>query len=262
MVPVLPNIRSGNEMQQAIKVVLVNTSHPGNIGAVARAMKVMALERLVLVSPQKFPHADASARAAGASDLLAKAEVVDSLEAAIGDCQLIIGASARERHLGWPTLDPRQSAEMLTAEASAGATVAVVFGRERTGLTNSELDRCHQLLQIPANPEYSSLNIASAVQVVAYELMMASRSDQEPSEPPRERLATAEELERFYEHMEQTLIAVQFLDPDNPGLVMRRLRRLYNRARLLFSEIKVLRGIFSESQVYHDSLRNHSKRNK
>ncbi len=227
----------------AVRIVLVNTSHPGNIGAAARAMKNMGLAELSLVEPQSFPSAEATARASGADDLLAGAQVCATLAEALRDCTLVIGASARNRTLPVPMLDPRASAA-LVAEQPSDSRVAVVFGRERTGLTNAELDRCHYLVRIPANPAYPSLNIAAAVQVIAYELRLAADSAPARQES-RHRFATAEEMERFYQHLEETLLALEFLDADNPRQLMRRLRRLFGRARPNENEVNILRGILT-----------------
>lgn len=231
---------------KATRIVLVNTSHPGNIGAAARAMKNMGLEELYLVDPKVFPSAEATARASGADDLLANAVCVESLDAAIGDATLVIGASARSRTLPVPMLNPRECAELIAGQAETTAT-ALLFGRERTGLTNDELDRCHYLVQIPTNPDYPSLNVAAAVQVVAYELRMATGLplDQPPG---RHRLATAGEMELFYRHLEETLVEIEFLDPDNPRQLMRRLRRLFGRVQPDENEINILRGILTAVQ--------------
>ncbi len=236
-----------------IRTVLVETTHPGNIGAAARALKNMGLTRLSLVRPAHFPHADATARASGADDLLARAAVHDSLEAAVADCHLVIGASARLRKLRWPQLDPRECAALVAREASRG-DVALVFGRERSGLSNEELERCHYLVHIPCNPEFSSLNVAAAVQVLSYELMMASgqqsadAAEIAESVDPLDRPAGAEDLLRFYEHLEQVLVAVDFLDPAHPKHLMRRLKRLFNRAHPDLREVNILRGMLSAVQ--------------
>jgi tRNA (cytidine32/uridine32-2'-O)-methyltransferase len=230
-----------------LRVVLIETSHPGNIGAAARAMKVMGLSRLYLVRPHQFPCAEATARASGADDLLTRAVVCDSLDEALADCSLVLGASARLRSLPWPLSDARSAAQRAAAGAVAGQEVALVFGREHSGLSNEELQHCHYLLHIPANPDFSSLNLAAAVQVVSYELRMALLGD-EPLAPDEGDYASADELESFYAHLEQTLISVGFLDPDNPRQVMRRLRRLYNRARTERVELNILRGILTETQ--------------
>ncbi len=234
-----------------IRVVLVETTHPGNIGATARAMKNMGLERLCLVKPARFPHADATARASGADDLLANAEVYDRLEEALAGCRLVLGTSARLRTIRWPQVNPREAAEKIfTLDDLSDA--AFVFGREHAGLTNEELERCHYLLHIPANPAYSSLNLAAAVQVVTYELRMMSLEGVEGGEERASQgehpLATADELEEFYRHLEQTMIDIGFLDPCNPRQLMRRLRRLFNRAHPDRMEINILRGILGAAQ--------------
>lgn len=228
---------------QPVRFVLVNTSHPGNIGAAARAMKNMGFDELRLVDPQAFPSAEATARASGADDLLAAAGCVDSLDEALTGCALVVGASARNRTLPVPMLDPRACAE-LVMQQPADTRAAVVFGRERTGLTNEELDRCHYLVRIPANPVYPSLNLAAAVQVIAYELCMAA-GPAAPGGETRYRFATAEEMELFYQHLEETLVAVGFLDAGNPRQLMRRLRRLFGRARPNQNELNILRGILT-----------------
>ena len=228
---------------QPVQIVLVNTSHPGNIGAAARAMKNMGLDKLCLVNPQIFPSAEATARASGADDLLAAARRVDSLDAALTGTRLVIGASARNRTLPVPMLDPRECAELVMQQPGDTAT-AIVFGRERTGLTNDELDRCHYLVQIPANPDYPSLNVAAAVQVISYELRMAAGlSLSRPGS--RHRYATTEEMELFYQHLEEVLVAIEFLDAGNPRQLMRRLRRLFGRARPNENEVNILRGILT-----------------
>lgn len=235
-----------------IRIVLVNTSHPGNIGAVARAMKNMCLHELILVDPiAEFPSGKAWARASGAVDILDKAHRVATLDEAIGDCQWVVGASARMRAIPWPLLDARSCAEKLVSE-SASNKVALVFGRENSGLTNEELEKCHLLVHIPSNPEYSSLNIAAAVQVLAYEIHVAqlqlagkSRLTVE-NDYPR---VTAQELEGLYQHLEQALAVIDFYDPDNPRQLMRRLRRLFNRAELDRMELNILRGILSAAEA-------------
>lgn len=236
-------------MLSNIRIVLVNTSHPGNIGAVARAMKTMCLEQLYLVSPKIYPSAEATARASGADDLLARARVCATLDEALAGCTLVAGTSARSRAIPWPLVDPRACAARLAARSESGP-VALVFGREQSGLSNEELDRCQLLVQIPSNPEYGSLNLAAAVQVLAYELLQAHRdgtreSDEAPAEHPP---ATADELDGFYRHLEQTLVALEFLDPGNPRHLMRRLRRVYHRAALDRNEVNILRGILTAIQ--------------
>jgi tRNA (cytidine32/uridine32-2'-O)-methyltransferase len=237
---------SVHAMNENIRIVLVNTSHPGNIGAAARAMKNMGLSELYLVEPLSFPHADASARASGADDLLAGATVCATLEEAVAGCSLVFGASARLRSLPWPLAEPREMAAQVVT-ASQQTPVAVVFGREHSGLTNDELLCCNALVHIPCNEGFSSLNVAAAVQVLSYEIHMAGREGVtaiETDSPP----ATADEVERFFEHMEQTLVDIEFLDPEKPRQLMRRLRRLYNRARLEETEVNILRGILTAAQ--------------
>lgn len=227
----------------SVRVVLVGTTHPGNIGAVARAMKNMGLRDLVLVRPQYFPHEDATARASGAEDLLEEARVVGTLDEALADCHFAAAASARSRAIGWPTLAPRDCAERLVEKSAAG-NVAVVMGPEHSGLSNEDLDRCQVLLTIPTDPAFSSLNIAMAVQVIAYELRLAALAApaaQVPATPP----ATAAEMEHFYEHLERVLQESTFLDPENPRVLMRRLRRLFFRAEPDKNEINILRGILA-----------------
>lgn len=233
-------------MLQRIRIVLVETSHPGNIGAAARAMKVMGLSRLVLVRPKTFPSAEATARASGADDVLQGAQVADDLDTALAGCVLVLGTSARLRSLRWPQLDPRQAGDKVWTTAGTG-DVAVVFGREQSGLSNPELERCHYLLHIPSNPDYGSLNVASAVQLVVYEIRMASLSTEgsAPELGGGKEWATVDEVNGFLGHLEHTLEAIGFLDPDNPRWMMRRMRRLFGRAHLYRDEVHILRGILS-----------------
>ena len=235
-------------------------------------MKTMCLSRLVLVSPKLFPHADATARASGADDILANAQVVDSLDEALLDCQLVIGASARLRRLGWPQLDPAQSATQAVSEAKQGH-VAYVFGREDSGLSNEELERCHFLMHIDTNPEFSSLNLGAAVQLICYEIqrqyslslsetkqensinnvkelsvqgLLQSKSQKEDgSERDVQEYANSEQLEHYYKHLESVLMDIGFLDPHHPRKMMRRLKRLFNRSRLSLVELNIMRGILS-----------------
>lgn len=233
-----------------VRIVLINTSHPGNIGAAARAMKTMCLHDLYLVQPALFPHADATARAAGADDILSQARVCASLDEAIADCQLVMGASARSRAISCPVLDPPGCAARIVKEDNH-SNIALVFGREHSGLTNEELDRCHYLVQIPANEDFSSLNLAAAVQVMSYELYQAGREldiEQNSHHKQDNELCSSADMERFYTHLEQTLIATEFLDPQVPRHVMRRLRQLYNRARPDTVEMNVLRGFLTAIQ--------------
>jgi tRNA (cytidine32/uridine32-2'-O)-methyltransferase len=236
-----------NDLANKLRMVLVETSHPGNIGAAARAMKTMCLSRLLLVNPAEFPHPDASARASGAVDLLEQAQVVQTLDEALAGCALIAGTSARQRGLGPPVLSPRECMQQLCAEAAQGREVALLFGRERTGLTNEELGRCHILVNIPSNPDYSSLNLAAAVQVLGYESMLARGAVPAAGES-EEVPATAEEMEKLYAHMESAALETGFLDPANPKHLMRRIRRLFNRARPDQNEVHILRGLLSALQ--------------
>lgn len=231
-----------------LRIVLIETSHPGNIGATARAMKTMGLGRLVLVNPRRFPDPQAQARASGAHDVLARAQVCETLAQALGDAVLVIGTSARVRTIPLPELDPRSGAQRLIAEHPR--PVALVFGRERSGLTNPELDHCHYLARIPTNPDYGSLNLAAAVQVFGYELRMAVRQRHAPAQDGQspEPLAGAQEVEGLYAHLETVLHAIGFLDPANPKHLMRRLSRLFNRARLTHRELQILRGILTAVQ--------------
>jgi tRNA (cytidine32/uridine32-2'-O)-methyltransferase len=233
-------------MLSNIRIVLIGTTHPGNIGAVARAMKNMCLEQLYLVQPKKFPSAEATDRASGADDLLQRARVCTTLDEALEGCRLVVGASARLRSVNWPQVDPKECAKQLLGEAQHG-DVALIFGRESSGLSNSELDRCHLLAHIPANAEYSSLNLSQAVQVLSYELHMASLG-QSPAEPERIDVATAEELEGLYSHLEQAMVDIGFSDPRQSDKLQRRLRRLFFRARPDQDEVNIVRGILSAAQ--------------
>jgi len=232
-----------------IRIVLVGTTHPGNIGGTARAMKNMGLTDLALVSPKIYPSEEATSRAAGADDILANAQVYDSLDEALADRQQIIGASARLRTITWPQLNPRECAEKISSEANL--KTAILFGRERTGLSNEELQRCHYLLHIPCNPEFSSLNVAAAVQVVAYELFQASLALEDvPVETDLEsEPANGEEMESFHGHLIRTLFDIGFLHErkSSPTLISR-LRRIFIRSKLEKADIHILRGILSRVQ--------------
>ena len=228
----------------SIRIVLVGTTHPGNIGAVARAMKNMGLSDLALVNPLHFPHEDATARASGASDILEKAIVVGSLAEALTDCVYVAGASARSRTINWPCMGPRDCAERMIQESAHGK-VAAVFGPEKTGLHNDDLDLCHTLLTIPTDPGFSSLNLAMAVQVLTYELRVAGMLEEGPVFDVEAPPATSEEMEHFYAHLETVLTDIEFLDPDNPRHLMRRLRRLFIRARPDKNEVNILRGVLT-----------------
>ncbi len=233
-----------------IRIVLVNTSHPGNIGGVARAMKNMGLSRLYLVEPKEYPSEEANWRAASADDVLDAAVVTASLDQAIGDCQFVVGTSARERRIPWPLLDPRQCAERIL-EVAPREQVAILFGREDRGLTNDELKVCNLHLNVPTSPDYSSLNLAMAVQIVCYELRMLLVKDELPQAEDEQwdtPFTTRENMERFYQHLEETLTDIGFLNPAAPRQLMARLRRLYSRVRLDEMELNILRGILTETQ--------------
>ncbi len=260
-----------------IKIVLVEPSHPGNIGAAARAAKTMCIENLVLVKPEDFPSGEARARSTGAIDVLERAVVCDSFKEAIADCTFVVGSSARVRGLQCPEISPDKMGAKVWQELEHG-NVAIVFGRESSGLTNEELDQCHYLTTIPANWEFSSLNLASAVQVICYEIYNAylkkssennssresvhSSTNNIPTSNPTgniknndiqtkagaDPLATVEQLENLFEHMQQVLEEIEFFDPKQPKLLMRRLRHLYSRARPTLVETNILRGILSAIQ--------------
>lgn len=236
-------------MLSNIRIVLVGTTHPGNIGGTARAMKNMGLTDLALVSPKIYPSEEATSRAAGADDILANAHVYDSLDEALADRQHIIGASARLRTITWPQLNPRECAEKISREANL--KTAILFGRERTGLSNEELQRCHYLLHIPCNPEFSSLNVAAAVQVVAYELFQASLDlgDGPVETDPESELANGEEMESFHGHLLRTLFDIGFLhERKSSPMLIGRLRRIFIRSKLEKADIHILRGILSRVQ--------------
>jgi TrmH family RNA methyltransferase len=235
-----------------VRIVLVQTSHPGNIGASARAMKTMGLSDLRLVNPVRYPNAEATAMASGADDMLARSPVHGSLEGALAGCRLVLGTSARQRSLRWPELSPREGARSLVV-AAGGGPVALLFGREQSGLSNEELDCCQALVTIPADEAYSSLNLAAAVQVLSYELRLAALDrvavrSPETALPPEDQPASADALEGFYAHLERTLIGLDFLDPGNPRHLMRRLRRLFGRAVPTVNEINILRGILTAAE--------------
>lgn len=238
-----------------IRIVLVEPSHPGNIGSVARAMKTMGLSRLVLVKPRKFPHYEATKLAAGAESVLLDAEVVASVNEAIADCTMVVGTSVRDREVSWPTFDPRQSADQLGQHLrDPKCQAAILFGRESSGLTNVEMDLCQSQIRIGANEEYSSLNLANAVQIICYELRtqlinlessqcvvgtMSKLSD------GRQRPATKIEKDGHIEHLQNVLEALDFVKVKPPTVLMRKLTRLYGKAELTVEEIQILRGVLS-----------------
>jgi len=232
----------------SIRIVLVETSHAGNIGATARAMKNMGLADLHLVRPGDFPSAEAYARASGAEDVLNQARVHEHFRDAIADCGLVVGTSARSRHLHWELVEPRECAAQAVA-ATRHSRVAFVFGAERTGLTNDELSACNLLVTIPTHSDYSSLNVAMAVQVLAYELWLARR-EAPPRSPERDvPLATGEEMARLYQHIEAVLQQIDFQDRTGGGHLMARIHRLFNRAQLDQNEMNILRGILTAVQA-------------
>ena len=236
MHPLLPNIR----------IVMINTSHPGNIGAAARAMKNMGLSDLALVDPKSFPDGEATARASGADDILQNARVVSTLEEAICDARLVIGASARLRSIPWPQLDATETADLVAVRAEK---TAIVFGREHSGLTNDELERCHYLLHIPTDPNFSSLNVAAAIQVVTYELFKRLSNAEKILPKASEEGATAAQMESYFGHLETVLREIHFLHASKHEMsIMRRLRRIYNRAQLEEEEVHLLRGILTRIQ--------------
>jgi len=235
-------------MLDQIRIILVGTTHTGNIGSVARAMKTMGLSQLWLVAPKDEPDGQAYALAAGASDILAKAKIVERLEDAIADCGLVVGTSARSRTLPWPMLDPRSCAQKAVVEAK-DKPVAIIFGRENSGLSNEELQLCNHHLCIAANPEYSSLNLAMAVQVLTYEVRMAALAEQEQPTPVSDVVyPSAEQMDKFYVHLEQTLNETGFIIQQHPGIVMTKLRRLFTRARPEDAELNILRGVLTSIQ--------------
>jgi len=232
-----------------VRFVLVNTSHPGNIGASARAIRTMGLRRLALVAPQAFPHREASALAAGADDVLAAATVSPDLPSAIADCRLVLGATARRRGVTLEELDPRQAAERVLAAAAAGHEVALLFGNERAGLDNDEIRHCHAAITIPSDPSYASLNLSQAVQVVAYELRMAQLAGRSPlpaarTDPP----ASAAQLEGFFAHLARALDAIEFHKGRSPRTILQRLRRFFLRAAPDQRELRILHGILADAE--------------
>lgn len=247
---------STNNWLQNIRIVLVNTKASGNIGGAARAMKNMGLSDLWLVAPRDYPADEATWRAGNATDVLDGATLVDTLEQAVADCGLVIGTSARGRSIPWPIQTPREVAQKMPREAGTHK-VAIVFGREDRGLTNEELQVCNVHLHIPANEDYSALNLATAVQVVCYELRMAWLTEKEGKAPHYDDWdqppANSQELEYYYRHLQETLEKLNFITQENPRQTMTRLRRLYNRARLDQMELNIIRGILTATQnyIYH-----------
>jgi tRNA (cytidine32/uridine32-2'-O)-methyltransferase len=250
-----------------VRIVMVNTTLPANIGSALRAMKTMGLAKLVLVAPKTYPHPDIDALAAGAADLIEQIEIVETLEDAIKDCHIVFGTSARSRTIPWPLLDARPAAEMsLKAVAQEQQEVAVIFGREDRGLTNEELALANYHVTIPVNSDYGVLNVAQAIQVICYEMRMAAMNFVEQLADPEaqmhvaegidmqwdEPLVTHEQMEQFYPHIEKMLAEIEFMDPKNPRLLPLRLRRLFGRIQLDRMEYHLLRGIFSRVQALNN----------
>lgn len=231
----------------SIRIVLVATTHPGNIGSAARAMKTMGLSQLHLVQPKYFPDTRANELAAGADDILEGATVHEHLADALKGCQLIIATSARPRDISLPGLNPSACAELIASKPD-DREVAIVFGREHAGLTNEELLHCHYHVNIPANPDYSSLNLAQAVQVISYEIRMKLLQPEACVAVQDQEMAKAEEVEQFYQHLKEVLIEIEFLKPSNPKRLMQRLKRMFNRTQLEKMEVQILRGILSQIQ--------------
>ncbi|MEK6662255.1 MAG: RNA methyltransferase [Pseudomonadota bacterium] len=224
-----------------IRIVLDHTSHPGNIGAAARALKTMGLQRLHLVEPRRFPHAEADALACDAKDVLQNAQVHTTLDEALTGCVFAAGLTARKRHMGHTCVDVREAAQRLM-QIAATQEVALLFGNEAYGLSNDELSKCQLMISIPTDEAYTSLNVASAVQIMAYELRMAWLAAPQPTQAPIE-LARLDDIELFYKRLEETLICIQFLDPNNPKRLMPRVRRLFARTVLEKEELNILMGM-------------------
>ncbi|NHB58568.1 RNA methyltransferase [Acinetobacter sp. 194] len=250
-----------------VRIVMVNTTLPANIGSALRAMKTMGLCKLVLVAPKTYPHPDIDALAAGASDLIDQIQIVETLEDAIKDCHLVFGTSARTRTIPWPLLDARPAAQKsMQAVIEDQQEIAVVFGREDRGLTNEELALANYHVTIPVNTEYGVLNVAQAIQIICYEMRMAAvehmdtpvdtdatmQVTDEESMHWDEPLVTHEQMEQFYPHIEKMLAEIEFLDPKNPRLLPLRLRRLFGRIQLDRMEYHLLRGIFSRVQALNN----------
>ena len=247
-----------NSTLQNIRIVMIQTSHTGNIGAAARAMKVMGLSELYLVKPKSAPDEQSIAMSSNATDILENATIVESLSEAISTCQLVVGTSARhERTLSWNIQDSRSCGELIAQHASStpNAKVAILFGRESSGLTNEELAVCQHLVHIPTNPDYSSLNIASAVQILSYECRLAAINLQQSQVDTNEKAidsdeewVSADDLDSYFRHLKQVMVDVNFLDPENPRYLMPRLRRLYSRSGINRSEMNILRGMLASIQ--------------
>ncbi|VAW80921.1 tRNA (cytidine(32)/uridine(32)-2'-O)-methyltransferase [hydrothermal vent metagenome] len=232
---------------EPIDIILVETSHPGNIGATARAMKNMGLSNLVLVNPKDYPNVEATQRASGADDVLQRAIVKDTLREAVSNATLVVGASARFRRLAWPQWDAREAGiNVIKHCRQQQGRVALVFGRENNGLSNEEMELCHYLVQIPTHVKYSSLNLSQAVQVVCYELRMAcitsTETDSQTLDSP---LAEHEVVEQMFDHIHEVLTDIDFINKDHPVKLLRRIRRMFHKAELEEKEVQIVRGIFA-----------------
>ena len=238
---------NSNELLNSIKVVLVGTTHPGNIGATARAMKNMGIVNMALVEPKEFPSDIATYRSKAAKDVLENAEVFDTLKVAISDCELVIGTSARERKVPWPILNPKDASQEVS-RGSLNNKVAVVFGREDRGLTNEELGLCNIHVHIPTDPEYSSLNLSQAVQIMVYEIRSAILENEGNDGNWDVEFADNDQTERLISHMDELMQEVDFYEIDNPRKLLLRVRRFFKRSRLDVMEVNIFRGLFAAIQ--------------
>lgn len=236
-------------VQERIRFCLVSTTHPGNIGATARAMKTMGLLNLYLVNPARFPGYEVTSLAAGAGDVVDNAVVAEDLVDALTGCELVLGTTARDRKIEWPTLDPGEAARLLVDEARRGRRAAVVFGTERSGLSNSDVELCHGLVRIPTHDDYASLNLAAAAQIIAYEIYKQTSTNGSARAGGSETKADAREMRLFYRHLQATMDDLEFIKVSHPPVkLMRKLVRLFNRARPSREEINILRGILTAVQ--------------
>ena len=237
-----------NNLLNSVKVVLVGTTHPGNIGATARAIKNMGILNLALVQPKEFPSDVATFRSKAAKDILENAEIYESLKDAVSECELVVGTSARDRTIPWPVLSPREAAAEMH-KSSLNGDVAIVFGREDRGLTNEELGLCNFHVHIPSDPEYSSLNLSQAVQILAYEIRLAYLEENERSEDYWDvDLANNEQTERLINHMDELMQEVDFYDTENPRKLLVRVRRFFKRSKIDVMEANIFRGLFATIQ--------------
>lgn len=236
-------------LKNDIEIILCETSHPGNIGATARAMKNMALNRLVLVSPKQFPHSEAFDRASGADDILQQAKIVKTLKEALSESQWVYGASARGRALMWPVVSPKEMAEKVCIQHENPQKIAIVFGNEQSGLSNEDLQLCDYHVVIPANPLYSSLNLAQAVQVITYEIYQASLKEKESVLLQQAPKATKENIAQLLSHFAQVAEKIDFMDPKNPKKLIPKMQKLLNKAQLEEEEVNILRGFFRHIEM-------------